>query len=61
MSLSVIPERRGKREAFTYDFHTGDAFAHRFDLRKQAAVICVNSTRFRRGGSALSPRLRAQV
>ena len=36
-SVSVILEE-GKCEAFTHDFHTGDAFAHRFDLRKQATI-----------------------
>jgi hypothetical protein len=42
----------------TYDFHARNAFAHRFDLRKQGAVNHVNPDR--RKECALSPRLRAQ-
>ena len=59
-SVSVILEEGKCEKRFTHDFHAGDAFAHRFDLKKQAAVICVNPTRFRSKACALSPRLRAQ-
>lgn len=68
--VPLKPKRRGEarrerdsggEKRTTHDFHTGNAFAHRFDLRKRAAVIwCESSSDSEGKGCALFPRLRGQ-